>query len=155
MPVWVSKRDVRGCEVWRYPAHLLERTPRRVLLVAFFDRQETSLHGMTLRPGDRFLETFYSDRWYNIFEIHAREDGRLRGWYCNIGFPARLGRRIISYRDLALDLLVFPDGRQVVLDEDEFAALPLAPQTRKQARLALTALQRLFRLRRGMGPLQP
>ncbi len=149
MQVWVSKRDARGREVWRYPARLLKRTPRRVLLEAFFDRPETSLHGMPLRPGDRFLERFYSDRWYNIFEIHAREDGRLRGWYCNVGFPARLGRRVISYRDLALDLLVFPDGRQVVLDEDEFAALPLRPQTRKQARQALAALQRLFR--RGVG----
>ncbi len=153
MRVWVSKRDVHGREVWRYPARLLERTPRRVLLEAFFDRQETSLHGMTLCPGDRFLETFYSDRWYNIFEIHAREDGRLRGWYCNVGFPARLGQRVVSYRDLVLDLLVFPDGRQVVLDEDEFAALPLDPQTRKQARQALAALQRLFR--QGDGPVQP
>ena len=29
----------------------------------------------------------------------------------------------IRYVDLALDLLVFPDGRQLVLDEDEFEAL--------------------------------
>ena len=42
----------------------------------------------TLRRGDRFIETYYTDRWYNIFEIHAREDDRLKGWYCNIAKPA-------------------------------------------------------------------
>lgn len=146
MQVWVSKRDVQGREVWGYPACVLTRTPRYVRLEAFFDREDMVLHGMFLGSGDRFIETFYSHRWYNIFEIHAREDGRLRGWYCNVGFPAVLGEKVISYRDLALDLLVFPDGRQVVLDEDEFTALPLDAATRKQARQALGALQRLFAL---------
>ncbi len=61
-----------------------------------------------------------------------------------MGYPAVLGAEVISYRDLALDLLVFPDGRQVVLDEDEFAALPLDARTRTQARRALATLQRHF-----------
>ncbi|GAB4533663.1 MAG: hypothetical protein Fur0018_23130 [Anaerolineales bacterium] len=142
--VWVSKQDVAGRQVWGYPARLLERSARHVRLEAFFDRADMLLHGMPLRRGDRFIETFYSDRWYNIFEIHAREDGARRGWYCNVGFPARLGEKVISYRDLALDLLVFPDGRQVVLDEDEFAALPLDAATRQRAWQALAALQTLF-----------
>ena len=140
----VSKRDVNGREVWGYPARLLVRGAHCVRLEAFFDRPDTWLHGMLLGRGDRFLETFYSDRWYNIFEIHARQDGALRGWYCNVGYPALLGAEVISYRDLALDLLVFPDGRQVVLDEDEFAALPLDAWTRAQARRALMTLQRRF-----------
>ncbi len=122
--MWVSKRDVNGREVWGYPARLLVRGAHCVRLEAFFDRPDTWLHGMLLGRGDRFVETFYSDRWYNIFEIHARQDDALRGQYCNVGYPAVLGAEVISYRDLALDLLVFPDGRQVVLDEDEFAALP-------------------------------
>ena len=53
----------------------------------------------------------------------------LRGWYCNIGKPALLDGDCLSYVDLALDLLVFPDGRQFVLDEDEFLRLDLSPQT--------------------------
>ncbi len=36
----------------------------------------------------------------------------------------------LSYVDLALDLLVFPDGRQFVLDEDEFLKLDLSPADR-------------------------
>jgi len=52
---------------------------------------------------------------------------------------------ILSYTDLALDLLIYPDGRQLVLDEDEFLLLPLTPQVQVQALLALEALQQVFR----------
>ena len=37
-----------------------------------------------------------------------------------------------------------PDGTQTVLDEDEFAALDLDAETRRQARTALKELQQLF-----------
>ena len=99
----------------------------------------------TLRRGDRFIETFYLDRWYNILEIHDREDDQLKGWYCNIGKPAmKEAGNEISYVDLALDLWVAPDGTQTVLDEDEFNALDLDAETRSKARAALAELQSLF-----------
>lgn len=102
---------------------------------------------MPLSAGDRFVETYYTNRWYNMFEIHAREDDHLRGWYCNISHPAEIDGNTLSYIDLALDLLVFPDGRQVVLDEDEFADLEISPKIRGQARQALTELQAMFRIK--------
>jgi predicted RNA-binding protein associated with RNAse of E/G family len=43
--------------------------------------------------------------------------------------------------DLALDLVVLPDGRWVVVDQDEFAGLRLTPEERKQAAQALERLQ--------------
>ena len=49
----------------------------------------------------------------------------------------------MSYVDLALDLLVYPDGRQLVLDEDEFQALSLDTATHVKAQAALNELQRL------------
>jgi hypothetical protein len=143
-PVSVHKLDLEGQETWQYQGILIERSAHHVLLEAFFDRDDTPLHGMTLRRGDRFLETYYDDRWYNIFEIHAGEDDRLKGWYCNIGFPAEFKGYDVSYRDLALDLLVFPDGRQCVLDEDEFALLPIEQDVQKKARLALDELKHIF-----------
>jgi protein associated with RNAse G/E len=98
-----------------------------------------------LRRGDRFLETFYTDRWYNIFEIHDRDDDRLKGWYCNIGFPAVIeADDRISYIDLALDLWVTPDGRQSVLDEDEFSALAIDVETRSKALAVLDDLRERF-----------
>jgi predicted RNA-binding protein associated with RNAse of E/G family len=45
--------------------------------------------------------------------------------------------------DLALDLWIAPDGSALVLDEDEFATLPLAPEEKATARAALDELRAL------------
>jgi protein associated with RNAse G/E len=140
----VSKRNEHNLETWQYKAWLLENKESRIVLEARFDREDTTLHGMLLAKGDRFIETYYTNRWYNTFEIHAREDDQLRGWYCNIGKPAEFDGQVLSYIDLALDLLVFPDGRQVILDEDEFAELEITDQVRQQALNALASLQSSF-----------
>jgi predicted RNA-binding protein associated with RNAse of E/G family len=98
-----------------------------------------------LKNNDRFVEIFYTDRWYIIFEIHDRDDDRVKGWFCNVTRPAVLeADDRLSYVDLALDLWVAPDGTQMVLDEDEFAALDLDVETRHQAGAALVELQKLF-----------
>jgi predicted RNA-binding protein associated with RNAse of E/G family len=99
---------------------------------------------IVLKRGDRFVETFYTDRWYNIFEIYDRDDGRLKGWYCNIGYPAVLEKNIVSYIDLALDLWVATDGKQAVLDEDEFLELPVDVNVRALAYSALEELKHKF-----------
>jgi predicted RNA-binding protein associated with RNAse of E/G family len=143
--ITVSKQDEKGKETWRYQAKLLARNVNYIQLEAYFDRADTKIAGMLLARGDRFVETYYTDRWYNIFEIHNRENDQLRGWYCNIGCPAEINGNTLSYIDLALDLLVFPDGRQIVLDEDEFAALDISAELRIKARTALAELQENFR----------
>jgi len=97
-----------------------------------------------LKRADRFVETFYSDRWYNVFEIYDRDDDRFKGWYCNIGYPAILEKDTISYIDLALDLWVASDGTQTVLDEDEFLELSVDMTDRSQAILALEELKQKF-----------
>jgi hypothetical protein len=143
--ITVLKLDPQGRETWRYHGQVLQSLPDRVVLEAHFDRADRKFHGMPLRRGDRFLETYFTDRWYNIYEIHAREDDALRGWYCNVGKPALLDGDYLSYVDLALDLLVFPDGRQVVLDEDEFISQDLSPADRQQALAALEELKQFFK----------
>jgi protein associated with RNAse G/E len=143
--ITVSKRNEHNLETWRYKACLLENENGRIVLEATFDREDINVHGMLLAKGDRFVETYYTNQWYNIFEIHAGEDDQLRGWYCNIGQPAEFDGQVLSYIDLALDLLVFPDGRQIVLDEDEFAELDITDQMRQQALYALANLRSLFR----------
>ena len=145
MWITVSKRNEKGKETWRYQGKLLERGENYFLLEAYFDRADTKIAGMQLAKGDRFVETYYTDRWYNIFEIHDRENDQLRGWYCNIGCPAEINGDTLSYVDLALDLLVFPDGRQIVLDEDDFAKLDISSDQRIKARTALSELQEKFR----------
>jgi hypothetical protein len=67
----------------------------------------------------------------NIFGNDVGRD-RLTGWYCNIVRPAHITGEHVSTDDLALDLFVAPDGAVTVLDEDEFATLPLDAATRAQ-----------------------
>jgi predicted RNA-binding protein associated with RNAse of E/G family len=140
----VIKRNIQGQETWRYTGEVLWRSANAVLLQAPFNRDDTPFHGILLGRGDRFVEIFYTDRWYNIFEIHDRADNHLKGWYCNICQPAVLTANEVSYVDLALDLLVYPDGRQMVLDEDEFIALDIDEGMCQRARVGLEELQALF-----------
>jgi predicted RNA-binding protein associated with RNAse of E/G family len=147
-PIIILKRNEKGEETWRYSGTLVGREGNTFHVEAPFNARDTEFMGISLKNGDLFIETYYTDHWYNIFEIHDRDDGRLKGWYCNVGQPAvEEGEGVISYVDLALDLWVSPDGTQTVLDEDEFAALDLDPVTRDKARTALTELQALFRQR--------
>ena len=145
--VLVLKCNLAGEETWRYEGQVLVIMPNRVLLEARFNRFDLPFHGIVLRENDRFVELYFSDRWYNFFEVHDRDDDRIKCWYCNVCKPAVLADGVISYVDLALDLLVYPDGRMLVLDEDEFAALKLDNATREKAREALGELQQVFKER--------
>lgn len=143
--VTIVKLDPQGQETWRYQGRMLSQEGSQIVVEAYFDREDRLFHGMPLCKGDRWLETYYTDRWYNILEIHSRADDALRGWYCNVSTPARLEGSMLSYHDLALDLLIFPDGRQIVLDDDEFAGLSLSPQERERALAALRELRASFK----------
>lgn len=149
----VIKLDINGRETWRYQGTILRHEKDEIVLEAFFNREDMLIHGMPLCKGDRFIETYYTDRWYNFYEIHSRADDSLRGWYCNVSSPARLEGNRLLYTDLALDLLVFPDGRQLVLDEDEFANLEISPQVREHAVSALAELKTRFRQPEAFGVL--
>lgn len=143
----VVKRDHLGREVFRYPGQVLALNDTFVQLEAFFTFEAVQVEEIVIKKGDRFIETFYFDRWYNIFEIHSSSDDRLKAYYCNIGYPAVLADGEVSYRDLALDLLVRPDGRETVLDMDEFEALPLDDDDREQALKGLAAVQAEVKLK--------
>ncbi len=140
----VLKRDLAGHVTWQYEGRVLRREPNAVVLEAFFNRPDMPFVDTVFKQNDRFVETYYTNRWYNVFEVHDRDDGRLKGWYCNVSRPAEVGPETVSYVDLALDLWVSPGGKQTVLDEDEFAALNLDPDERAAARSALEELKAAF-----------
>jgi len=146
----VIKRDMEGDETWRYAGQILERGENFVRLEARFNReQDYPFQDTVLRVNDRFVETFYTDRWYNIFEIHDRDDDRIKGWYCNVGRPAVWeAADTISYVDLALDLWVSAAGWKEFLDWDEYARLRLDAATRARVREALYELAAMFESKR-------
>jgi len=140
--ITIRKLDHAGHQVLAYPGQVLRRSDSSIVLRTSWSRAPMDLGYVVLKPGDRWTEHFYADRWYNIFEIRA-DDGRLKGWYCNITRPACLGADEVAAEDLELDLWVAPDGKMRVLDEDEFAALPLSPAERQAALDGLAELQAL------------
>lgn len=142
--ITVIKLDHAGNETYRYQGRLLAQSVDKVVLEAFFDREDTPVGKVVLSRGDRFIETYYSNRWYNIFEVHDREDDSIKCWYCNISAPAAIENNQVSYKDLGLDLLVYQDGQQVVLDEEEFSKLPLDQETSTKALTALAELRSRF-----------
>ncbi len=139
--ITVHKLDHNGVEKLTWSGEVLERDEARVTLEARFARERMELGYVTLTPGDRFVETFFADRWYNVFALYDAADGRFKGWYCNITRPARFADGHIYSDDLALDYFVQPSGREFILDEDEFTALPLSPEEAASARAALAELR--------------
>ena len=141
----VLKKNLKDEVTWQYEGQVLRREPNAVVLEAFFNRPDMPFMDVVFKANDRFVETFYTNRWYNIFEIYDRDDGKCKGWYCNVGKPAVVTNEAVSYVDLALDLWVSADGKQTVLDEDEFEELSLNESERDEALNALAELRQLFR----------
>ena len=144
----VNKLSPQGELKWRYEGEVIARGDDWLTLEAFFDRDDMPFMDTTFKRGDRFVETYYTDRGYNIFEIYGRGDDSLKGYYCNITNPARFVDGRVEYVDLFLDLWVSAVGIQTVLDENEFLAADLDEETRRFARDALAELQTMFKSKR-------
>ncbi len=147
--ITVRKLDASRREVWSYPAIVLERAADHLLVEARFGRDRVDLGYVVFERGDRFLEWFYSDRWYNVFEVHSVRDDRLKGWYCNLTRPAVIGEREVSAEDLELDLWIDPGGQIILLDQEEYEALALIDAERREVAAAVEEITRLASQRSG------
>ncbi len=144
MKIKVQKKNLSGEVTVEYEGDVLRRDENSVTLEALFTREDMPFMDVIFKKGDRFVEYYYADRWYNIFTIHDRDDGKVKGWYCNIGKPTEIEDDIVSYVDLALDLWVSANGKQIVLDEDEFEELGLDEELSAAALKGLDELKELF-----------
>lgn len=144
MRIKVQKKNPTGEVTYQYEGDLLRNDENGIVIEALFDRKDMPFQDVVFRTGDRFVEYYYSDRWYNIFVVHDKDDGRIKGWYCNIGEPAEIEDDVVSYVDLALDLWVSADWKQTVLDEDEFESLNLTDELHAGALNGLKQVQLLF-----------
>ncbi len=139
----VIKRDARGKAVLSYQGTLIERGETHVCIEAQFALDDIDLGYIRLRRGDSFREWFYSDRYYNIFRVQDAVSRQLKGWYCNITRPAEIEEAQVSAEDLELDVFVHPNGRTLVLDEEEFAALRLPDLEQKRAWEAVNTIREM------------
>ena len=144
MKIKVQKKNPAGEVTYEYEGVLLSRDENSITLEALFDREDMPFMDTFLKKGDRFVEHYYTDHWYNVFAVYDRDNGELKGWYCNVGEPAVIEDSLVSYVDLALDLWVSANGKQTVLDEDEFEKLDLNEELSASALSGLNELKRLF-----------
>jgi predicted RNA-binding protein associated with RNAse of E/G family len=151
--VTVRKHDWRGRFRYAWNGKVLTRTTDRLIIEAIWNGPgEPEVGGIHFSLGDRFLEYYYPGRGYAIWQIE-RPDGTLKGWYCNISTPVEEKAGTLSFRDLLLDLLVYPDGRMEVLDRAEVEAAQDEGLDRAEAAAAEAALTELRALvRSGAAP---
>ena len=141
--ITVVKLSPRGETKIQYQGEVVEHLSHGVIIQAYWSHPTKNLGYVSFEPGDRFIEYYYTDRWYNIFDI-ASTQGVRKGWYCNIAEPAILFEDRIEQVDLLLDVWVSPGGKTLILDEDEFAADTML--TTRQRNGARQALQELLQM---------
>ena len=139
--VTVIKADEHGQSVYEYKGEVIAFDGVEVCLKANFIRYDVDIGPIVFRRGDTMIEWFYTDRYYNIFQVEDVDDGRIKGWYCNITRPAQFEAATVRADDLALDVFVSPTGEITLLDEDEFAALDITPEERDRASQAVESLR--------------
>jgi|DewCreStandDraft_1066081.scaffolds.fasta_scaffold00207_58 protein associated with RNAse G/E len=151
--ITVQKLAFDGTVLATWTGELVAQDHERVVLRARWSRP--AYHGLkvvSFEPGDCFTEYFFFTRWYAIWRVEQppERSGHLKCWYCNIQTPAELTGGVLRFRDMALDLLVLPDGTAYVLDREEFERLrrtTFDPYSARQAEQALTELEELVRRR--------
>lgn len=139
--ITVHKCNSVGELVISYRGQVMDRGDTWVCLRAPFERPDVDLGFVVLRQGDVFTEWFFTDRWYNIFQVEDVDSGELKGWYCNITRPAVIAEKDVSADDLQLDVFVTPGATVLLLDEDEFAALNLSSDERMEALRAVESIR--------------
>jgi len=140
----IVKNNHRGEKVWEYPGEVISKSKTGYFLRAIFNRDDLPFNGVLFRQGDEFLEFYPAGKWFNIYQIHDRDSKEIKAWYCNITRPFRVKDETLEYDDLALDLMVYPDGSAKVLDEDEFESHNLSEEDRRMAKEGLLELKNLF-----------
>jgi predicted RNA-binding protein associated with RNAse of E/G family len=119
--ITVNKLNPLGEKTIQYQGEVLERLTDEIIIQAYWNHSPKDLGYVCFEPGDRFIEYYYVNRWFNIFEISDASNER-KGWYCNIAEPADIREDQILQKDLLLEVWVDPSGKPLVLDEDEFEA---------------------------------
>ena len=113
-----------GSQAYAWDGVVLRCDGHGIVLRAEFNVDLVDLGFATFRRGDIFVEFYYWQSCFNVFQISA-SDGELKGWYANVGLPAELNVETgeLCYVDLELDVWTHPNGESVVLDQAEFDSL--------------------------------
>lgn len=87
-------------------------------VLKYYFQRDWQVEGLELGPPMYTYAFYWEDRSYNLY-LWYRADGRLDAAYFNVVDSVRLSRGQVEYRDLIVDVLLYPDGSQTVLDRNE------------------------------------
>ena len=151
----VRKFFYDGTPSYRWKGRVVEQDDEQMVLEAYFKGDFRDLGYVVFERDDQFIEFYYFNRWYNIFQIYSKT-GVLKGWYCNITRPATLVDGEVHFTDLALDLWARPDGTSLPLDVEEFEEMAAGVYSPEDTALARAAFDELLALHRaGRLPSRP
>jgi hypothetical protein len=100
---------------------VVERSTDHVVVIYRIPGPGRDVHGVWLPGGTITVGYFWTARPFNLYHW-VGPDGRTIAHYFNIGDVRRYEADRLEWHDLAVDILATPDGRVVVLDEDELPA---------------------------------
>lgn len=133
MPIFVHtikpniiERKIRyDATIVEYPCALLQADKKHAVL--FHKIQEsfsmvTDQTTLTIPVGSYTLAYYWEDRPYNLYTWRDK-NGHYLGAYFNIVKNTSITDTLITFEDLIIDVLVFPNGDWSILDEEE---LPVA-----------------------------
>jgi len=86
-------------------------------LVKYTVEKTQKVGSIILYPGTLSYGFFWRNRPYTLYKW--KKDEKIIGNYFNVADAVRISKGTISWRDLVVDILVLPSGRNEVLDEDQ------------------------------------
>ncbi|WP_226672139.1 DUF402 domain-containing protein [Rossellomorea aquimaris] len=104
-----------------YKCRVLKRENRSITLFHVIETpftMTTSDDEIMIPRGSYTVAYYWEDRPYNVYFWRSR-DGDYLGAYFNLVKNTKIAPGMVSFEDLIVDVLVFPDGRYSILDEDE------------------------------------
>ena len=112
---------------------------KRAVLRYVVDRERPVAGGELVLPaGTVTIAHYWSDRPYNVYHW-VRPAGGTIAYYANVVDRTSIEESLVSYEDLAVDVLITPSGLATVLDEEELPP-DLSPSRRAVVARALEAL---------------
>lgn len=117
--VLINSRKIDGeiCKSWN--AELLKVENSLLIFRGVFDREIKHRHLGIIRRGTISYEFYWLDKWYNVFKFYE-PDKSFRNFYCNINMPPKFENDVLDYVDLDIDVIVWSDFSQKILDIDDF-----------------------------------
>ena len=109
---------------YHYSGRVSEAACGRVYLeegmavLKYYFRREWQVEELQLGPPMYTFAFYWEDQPYNLY-LWYRADGSLDAAYFNVVDSVKLSRSRVEYRDLIVDVLLYPDGSRSVLDRHE------------------------------------